>query len=119
MSGPGFVVFIAVVFVVYAPIVAVSITVASRKGYNQWLWLLFSLYLPLIALIVALVLPVRPEGREKERQKRGKWSCPGCGEAIPLISQQCPRCGADASRQAGAVESERSPAAPPGRGSSS
>ncbi len=95
MSGPGVVIYVAVVFVVYSTIVGASITIASRKGYNQWLWLVFSLYLCLIALIVALVLPVRPEGREKERQKRGKRSCPSCGKAIPLVSQQCPRCGAD------------------------
>lgn len=51
--------FVVVVGVAYGLFVRWVATVANRKGYSYWASGLFTLFLPLIGLVLALLVPER------------------------------------------------------------
>lgn len=61
--------------------------IGRAKGSSLLIWFTVGTVLPLLGLIA--VIAYRSEHTEPER------SCPGCGKALKLYVQVCPRCGTD------------------------
>ena len=50
-----------IIIVIWAGLVALTAWLAANKGYNPAVWTIIAIFFPLIAFIVVLVLPRRPQ----------------------------------------------------------
>jgi hypothetical protein len=61
--------------------------IGRAKGSSFFIWFLIGAVLPPLGLLAVVLYRVDKD--EPERQ------CPGCGKALKLYVQVCPRCGMD------------------------
>jgi hypothetical protein len=86
-------VFIVVIWVVMALVVA---SVAQTKGRSGLLWFLYGALLWPIALIAILVLPANAKTMERRALKDpANRKCSHCAETIKTEAKVCKHCGRD------------------------
>ena len=88
IAGVGLVLYIW--FWIWA-IIAIG-TIAERKGYSKAGFVIFAVFLPIFALIVALVLQPSSAKRD-EAATAGLTRCPYCAELIQPAAVKCKHCG--------------------------
>lgn len=74
-----------IAFFAYAFLVVITAVVASGKGHSAFLWGVLSLFLPLLALIIILIIP------SKQPQENLK-KCPHCAEMVLKDAKICKHC---------------------------
>lgn len=66
--------------------------IAQEKGYSKTGFVVFAIFLPIIALIVALVLQPS-QAKENATVAAQMVKCPACAELIQPDAQKCKHCG--------------------------
>lgn len=81
-----------VAFWVWA-IIAVG-NIAAMKGYSKAGFIIFAIFLPIIALVVALVL--QPSHSKQTATAQAQMvKCPTCAELVQSEAKKCKHCGSD------------------------
>ena len=89
-KGYEFLVFGALLFVVFILLALWIGKKAQEKGYSRVGFTIFALFFPVISLIVVLV--IQPT---QTAQVKGLAKCPHCAEAIQPDAKVCKHCGRD------------------------
>jgi len=87
-KGYEFLVFGALLFVVFILLALWIGKKAKEKGYSRVGFTIFALFLPVIALIVVLVIQPTQAAQDKSLVK-----CSQCAEAIQPQAKRCKHCG--------------------------
>ena len=81
-----------VAFWVWA-VIAVG-NIAEVKGYSKAGFIIFAIFLPIIALIVALILQPS-QSKQTATLQAHMVKCPMCAELVQPEAKKCKHCGAD------------------------
>lgn len=95
--GTGLLILAGVTYVWFWFWVIIAIgNIAENKGYSKAGFIIFAIFLPLIALVVALVIqPSRV--KQTAVAAAAMVKCPMCAELIQPDARKCKHCGSDVS----------------------